>query len=66
MTGKEYGSLSGTPMRINHALYEIKYASNYWHKALSTTLSNTKIYPNREDPDIWLRMYTNSRGEKYR
>ena len=39
---------------------------NSWNKALSTTLSNMNFEPSRADPDIWVRMSTNSRGEKYR
>ena len=61
---KEFGSLDGTPMRINRALYGLKYAGNYWNKALSITLSNINFEPSRADPDIWLRMSTDSRGVK--
>ena len=66
MSGKEFGSLDGTPMRINRALYGLKSAGNSWHKALYTTLSNMNFESGRADPDIWLKMSTNSRGEKYR
>ena len=30
-----------------------------------TTLSNMNFEPSRADPDIWVRMSTNSIGEKY-
>ena len=63
--GNEFGSFSGTPMRINRALYGLKYSGNSWHKVLSTTLSNINFEPNRADPDISLRVSTNSMGEKY-
>ena len=35
---KEFGSLAGTPIRINRALYGLKSAGNSWNKAISTTL----------------------------
>ena len=66
VSGKEFGSLAGTPIRTNPVFYGIKSAVNSWHKALSTTLSNVNFEPSREDPDNWLRMPTNSRGENYR
>ena len=53
-------------MQINQSLYGLKYAGTSWNKALSTTLSNMNFEPSRADPDIWVRMSTNSRGEKYR
>ena len=53
---KEFGSLTGTPMKINRAFYGLKSVDNSWHKALSTTLSNMNFEPSRVDPDIWLRM----------
>ena len=53
-------------MRINRALYGIEYMGNSWHKALSTTSSSMNIETSRADPDIWLRMSTNSRREIYR
>ena len=65
LTGKQFFSLAGTPMRINRALYGLKYAGNSWHKALSTSLSSMNFEPSRADPDIWLRMSNNLRGENY-
>ena len=53
-------------MQINQALYGLKPAGNSWYKSLSTTSSSIKFEPSRADPDIWIRMSTNSRGEKYR
>ena len=38
VVGKGFGSLAGTLMIINQALYGLKSAGNSWHKALSTTL----------------------------
>ena len=65
MAGKIFGSLAGTLMQINWEWYGLKYACNSLHKALSKTLSNMKFEPSRADLDIWIRMSTNSRGEKY-
>ena len=65
MSGKDFGILSGTPMRMNIALYGLKYAGNSWHKSISTTLSNMNFEPSMADTDIWLRMSTNSREENY-
>ena len=65
VAGKEFGILYGTPMQINRALYGLKSACNSWHKALSTNLSNITFEPSKADPYIWLRLSTNSRGEKY-
>ena len=64
VTAEEFGILDGTLMQINRSFYGIKYAGNSWHKALSTTLSNTNFEPIREDPDIWLKMSTTSRLDR--
>ena len=66
VSGKEFVSLAGTPMRINRELYRIKSTGTYWHNALFTTLSNINFEPSRADSDIWLRMSTNSRRDMYR
>ena len=60
LAGKEFFSLDGTPIQIYRAFY-----GNSWHKAIPTTLSYINFEPSRADPDIWLRMSTNLRGEKY-
>ena len=65
VTGKYFSILAGTPLRINQSLYGIKYAGNYWHKALSTILSRNHFERSRSDQDICLRMSTNFRGDKY-
>ena len=65
VAGKEFGRLDGTPMWINQELYGLKSVGNYWHKALSTTLSNMNFEPIRTDPDIWLIMSTNFMEEKH-
>ena len=63
--GKEFGSLAGAPIRINQSFYGIKSTGNSCHKALSTTLASMNFEPRRAEPDIWLRMSTNLREEKY-
>ena len=53
-------------MKIQRALYSLKSAGNSWHSALLLTLRNVDFESSRDDPDIWLKLSTNSRGEKYR
>ena len=53
-------------MRINQALYGLKFAGNSWYKALCTNLSNMNFEPVMADPDILIRVSNKSREEKYR
>ena len=66
VAGKEFRIISDILMKIQRALYSLKSAGNSWHRTLSMTLRNTDFESSHADTDIWLRLSSNSRGEKYR
>jgi Reverse transcriptase (RNA-dependent DNA polymerase) len=55
IAGPELGSLEGTILVINKALYGLQSSGARWHDRLADCIRKLGLFPCEAKPDIWMR-----------